>query len=319
MKYSIVDFYFLHSAVETRSHTLGEAYENMCTFMGTPVPMPCLLHAIRGLTADGFITVEPADGQWISAGTPLSVTPAGKKAVAVSAVQKLFGESKTFRKNELRFCGLDRPSIPADDLIADENSFAACVRRLIDAGDLAFPTFEASLLGDGYIKLAVHHPNDDPVGRYEAEDFDPDSAALSYSASLVATAEQITAGLRDLIDTAYMLVTEAPRPRKIALHGVDGSLLIALANAANEHGTVAFRMTVSKIRFNRQRFIGKRDGELDYAQCGDPIFIHEMASAEGFCLFDVLNSAVLYPDLLTDGDFDKLTVIHRETRKRIQT
>ena len=173
------------------------------------------------------------------------------------------------------------------------------------------PTFEVTDLGDGYAKLTVHHPNDDPAGEYSVEDIDPDAATLSYSASVTGTVEQIKAGLRDLIDTAYLLITEAPRPRKVALHGGDGSLLISLANAANEQGFVSFRMTVSKIRFNRQRFVGKRDGDLDYAQCGDPIFIHEMGGAADFCLFGVLYSAVLYPQLLGEEDFTQLSVIYR--------
>ena len=73
-------------------------------------------------------------------------------------------------------------------------------------------------------------------------------------------------------------------------------------------------MTVSKIRFNRQRFYGKRDSDLDYAQCGDPIFIHEMASAEGFAFIDVMKSVLARPALLTQDDFDKLSVIHQKTR-----
>jgi hypothetical protein len=87
--------------------------------------------------------------------------------------------------------------------------------------------------------------------------------------------------------------------------------LISLANAANEQGLVAFRMTVSKIRFNRQRFVGKRDSDLDYAQCGDPIFVHEMGCVADFCLFGVLYSAVLYPKLLGEDDFDRVSVIYR--------
>ena len=73
-------------------------------------------------------------------------------------------------------------------------------------------------------------------------------------------------------------------------------------------------MTVSKIRFNRQRFVGKRDSDLDYAQCGDPIFIHEMASAEGFAYYCVLHDMLARPDLLTEEDFDKLSVVHRAIR-----
>ena len=131
---------------------------------------------------------------------------------------------------------------------------------------------------------------------------------------MTCTEEQAKAAIRDLVDTAYLIITEPPRARKVALHGVDGSLLISLANAANEQGLVSFRMTVSRIRFNRQRFVGKRDSDLDYAQCGDPIFIHEMASAEGFAYYCVLHDMLARPDLLTEEDLDKLSIVHRAIR-----
>ncbi len=320
MKYTVADFYFLQSAAENNAQTLEDVYGNMCTYLGAPVPMSCLLHAIRGLVAGGYIEVKPDEGRMISAVTPLSITPVGKNAVAISLIHKLLGEHKAFCKNQIRFCELERPEITDDGAFtADGVSFDDCIGRLIRAGDISHPMFEINDLGEGYLKMTVHHPNDGWYGMEDddegEEENDSDVAALCYSASVTGTAEQIKAGLRDLIDTAYFLVTEPPRPRKVALHGGDGSLLIALANAANEQGMTSFRMTVSKIRFNRQRFVGKRDGDLDYAQCGDPIFIYETASAAGFCHFDIMKCAVMCPELLSEEDFDKLAVIHKETRK----
>lgn len=315
MKYTVSDFYFLSSAHDLKARTVGEAYESMCTFMGQAVPMPCLLRAIRGLAAGGYITIEP-EGNVISAVTPITVTAEGKKAVAISPIQKLLGQDKAHRKNELRFCDLECPPIHADDLTADRGSFDDCVTRLIRAGHISRPTFEIGDMDEGYCKVTVHHPNDGWYGMEEdgEEESDPDAAALSYSASATCTEEQAKAAVRDLVDTAYLIATEPPRARKVALHGADGSLLISLANAANEQGLVSFRMTVSKIRFNRQRFVGKRDSDLDYAQCGDPIFIHEMASAEGFAYYCVLHDMLARPDLLTEEDFDKLSVVHRAIR-----
>ena len=314
MKYLVSDFYFLSSAVELKARTVGEAYESMSTYMGYPVSMPCLLHAIRGLVAGGYLTVEPLGGA-ITATTPLTVTAEGKKLAGVTPMQKLFGEVKAHRKNQLRFCGLERPAVGEDGLTADKDSFGECVTRLIRSGDISLPTFEISDLEDGYLKLTVHHPNDGFYGMDdEGEDeSDPDAAVLSYSASVTGTAEQIKAGLRDLVLTAHALVTQPPRSRKVALHGADGSLLISLANAASEQGLVSFRMTVSRIRFNRQRFVGKRDSELDYAQCGDPIFIHEMSDAESFAFFGAAVSLLARPDLLDEEELEMLSEVHRVT------
>lgn len=315
MKYLVSDFYFLSSAVDLKAKTVGPAYECMSTFMGYPVSMPCLLHAIRGLVAGGYLTVEP-DGGVISATTPIAVTAEGKKLATVTPLQKLLGESKAHRKNEMRFCTIEYPRVADDDLTADKESFEDCVTRLIRRGDISLPTFEFTDVDDGYLKLTVHHPNDGFYGTdgEDDEEVDPDTSELSYSASVTGSEEQIKAGLRDLIATAHALVTEPPRARKAALHGADRSLLISLAHAANEQGLVAFRMTVSQIRFNRQRFVGKRDSELDYAQCGDPIFIHEMRDAESFSLYGVLLSALARPDLLSEEDQAALYEIYRKTR-----
>lgn len=315
MKFMVSDFYFLSSAVDLKARTVGEVYESMCTFMGQPVPMPCLLHSIRNLSAGGYITVEP-DGNVISATTSITVTAEGKKIAAVSPIQKLLGQEKAHRKNELRFCDMGLPDVPTYDLIADRESFDDCITRLIRGGHITHPTFEIDDMDEGYYKLTVHHPNDGWYG-YDGdgdEEADPDAATLSYSASVTCTEEQVKAAVSDLIDTAYLIATEPPRARKVALHGVDGSLLIALANAANDQGMVTFRMTVSRIRFNRQRFLGKRDSDLDYAQCGDPLFIHEMSSAEGFAFYAVFHSMLARPDLLTKEDFGKLSAVHQTLR-----
>lgn len=314
MKYMVSDFYFLSFAHDAKSRTIEDAYEGMCICMGQAVPMPCLLRTIRDLVAGGYITVEPK-GNVISAVTPLTVTAEGKRAVAISPIQKLLGQDKAHRKNELRFCDTECPALPADDLTADTDSFDDCVTRLIRGGHISRPTFEIGDMNEGYRKVTVHHPNDGWYGMEDGEEeSDPDAAALSYSASVTCTEEQTKSAIRDLVDTAYLIATEPPRARKVAIHGADGSLLISLANASSEQGPVSFRMTVSKIRFNRQRFVGKRDSDLDYAQCGDPIFIHEMASAEGFAYYCVLHDMLARPDLLTEEDLDKLSVVHRTIR-----
>ena len=311
MKYQFFEFHLLQSVSGNGRDTLGRVYENFTSYMCAPVTMPCFLHALRGLMAGGYITAEPETGV-LTVSTPVALTDKGREAITPKGLSKLFNEAKATAKKELAFCDTERPAEEAGrDWTVEAEGFDTILRELRERREVGLPTFEVTDLGDGYAKLTVHHPGDDVNAGEDEADGDPDAAELTYSASVTGTADQIAAGLRDLVDTAYLLVTEAPRPRKVALHGGDGSLLISLANAANEQGLVAFRMTVSKIRFNRQRFVGKRDSELDYAQCGDPIFIHEMGRAADFCLFGVLYSAVLYPDLLGEDDFDRLSVIYR--------
>ena len=314
MKYQFFEFHLLQSVFCKGRDTLGHVYENFTSYMCAPVTMPCFLYALRGLMAGGYVTVDSPDGI-LHPDMSVSITDAGRKAVKPSVLLGLLSEFKATVKKELAFCALDRPENAEEiDLCANTEDFSPLIRPLIEARDVAFPTFELNDLGEGILKLTVHHPNDDIKGEYNVEDIDPDGADLSYSASVTGYAEQVMAGMSDLISAAHAMVTEAPKTRKVALHGADGSLLVTMARAVNETGLTTFRITVAKIRFNRQRFYGKRDGELDYAQCGDPIFIHELQDEEGFAYWDVLHSAVAYPCLLTDGDMDKLTEIYRATR-----
>ncbi len=314
MKYQFFDFHLLQSVSPKGNDTIGMVYESFTSYMLSPVTVPCFLYSLRGLMAGGYITVDTEDGA-LTANTAVSLTEAGHKAVTVSFFQGLFGELKAKIRKELEFCSKDRPDDAEDiSLSVDENELAPYIRPLLEARDIAFPTFEMTDLGDGIMKLTVHHPNDDPAGNYDAEDIDPDSADLCYSASVTGTAEQIVAGMRDLIAAAHALVTEASRTRKVAFHGGDGSLLVTLARAVDQSGMTTFRTTVARIRFNRQRFFGKRDSDLDYAQCGDPIFITETRDEINFAYWDVLHSAVSYPLLLSQDDMERIHDIHRICR-----
>lgn len=316
MKYLLSDYCLLVSISPKGSDRLGKAYENMCRYMVQPVTTSCLLHALRGLSAGGYIAVEPENGVF-TVSTPISLTESGRKAAVLSGLQKLLGEEKFFLKKERAFCAVERPEVHSGEAwTVEAEGFDRIARELLRGYEITLPMFEITDLGDGVMKLTVHHPSDRPDwDGDEDEDCagDPDAAALCYSASVSGPSERIVQGLRDLIATAHALATEPPRTRKVALHGSDRSLLMSLANAANEQGLVTFRVTVSQIRFNRQRFIGKRDSDLDYAQCGDPIFIHEMSSGEGFAYFEVLHAALSHPELLSEADFHTLSDIHRFT------
>ena len=312
MKFQFLDFSLLQNISGKSSGTLGNMYRALCADQQSPFSAACLLHSLRGLVSGGYITVEP-ENNILTVTTHVALTDKGRETITPKVLSKLFNEAKATAKKELAFCDTERPAEEVGrDWTMETEGFDAILRELYERREVGLPMFEVTDLGNGYAKMTVHHPNDDPLREDGGDEiYDPDAALLSYSASVAGTVDQIKVGLHDLIDTAYLLVTEAPRPRKVALHGSDSSLLISLANAANEQGLVSFRMTVSKIRFNRQRFYGKRDSDLDYAQCGDPIFILEMGGASDFCLFAVLYSAVLYPHLLGEKDFTRLSVIYR--------
>ncbi len=315
MKYLFSDFYLLVGAADKETRTVGDAYRLTANLMGVPVTAPCLLFSLRGLCAGGYVTVSPTD-RVISVTTPISVTDAGKKAATVSGLQKFFGgEFKAFNKNEAKFCAVERPEVTVGgDWAVEAEGFAEISDGMMRSRDIAYPLFELTEAGEGMLTLTVHHPSDSYSPDDEGEDAacDPDAPEYADSVSVTGDTARIMQGMSDLLAAAHGLLTK-PNTRKVALHGADRSYIVTLANAASEHGT-ALRMTVAQIRFNRQRFYGKRDGDLDYAQCGDPVITHEMAGAANFAA-QLLPCAVAFPELLGRADVESIESIHKTLKK----
>ena len=307
MKYLFSDYYFLCAAADKETRTVGDAYRKMCAYLGVSSTCSCLRHALRGLVAGGFLIVEPeehGEARYINLGGSIQVTEAGRKAVSISPLQKLFGERKAFVKNQLRFCELERPDDPGgSDWWIDGD----CLERInydgVHSGQWAMPMFNLGDVGDGYLSLALNRSS---YG-YGDEDSDPDAPEQDDRITVTGDDSRIMAGVSDLLATVYSLLTEPPRTRKVAIHGADKSFVITLAHTAGDQGAY-LRMTVAQIRFNRQRFLGKRDGELDYAQCGDPLLIREFSDVGGLAVA-MLPCAPALPDKLSEADLDTIDAL----------
>ena len=316
MKYVFSDFYLLVGAADKECRTVGDAYRRMVELMGIPVSPSCLLFSLRGLCSGGFLTLTPAEGR-ITVTTSIAVTEAGRKAVAVSGLQKLFGnEFKAFNKNEAKFCAADRPAdTVGGDWVAEAEGFAEIANGLMRDRTVACPLFEVTEAGDELLTLTVHHPNEAyPASDDEDEEvYDPDAADHPRSVSVTGSVERIMQAMTDLLAAAQGLLSK-PNTRKVALHGADRSYIVTLARTASDEYGTALRMTVEPIRFNRQRFYGKRDGELDYAQCGAPVITHETVNdATGFASL-LLPCAVALPERLGEADFEAITAIHQKLK-----
>lgn len=299
MKYLFSDFYLLCGAADGACRTVGDAYASMSAALGSPASAAGLLHALRGLAAGGYVTLSPEDGRVIHPLTPLAITEAGRGAVAISPLRKLLGEAKAMAKNELRFCSLDRPLCDGvgEDWWVDPDAFARLSADALQRGDLLLPLFSI-----GEDNLTVHHPSDTP-------EEDPDAPEQVSALSIAGDPALIRAGLADLLEAAHALLTDTPRTRKVALHGADRSLVVTLSLAGSEQGTV-LRMSVSRILFNRKRFLGKRDSDLDYAQCSDPLLVTEMGNALHFAA-RLLPCAASAPMHLTEEMAEVVSALHR--------
>lgn len=320
MNYLFSDFYFLVGAADKQTSTVGDAFRHLSELLAAPVPTPCLLHALRGLSTGGYITVSP-EGGMITPDTPLAITDSGKKAAVPSGLRKLMGEEKALNRLELEFCGRAHPdSADGTAWTADEEGFAEITRGMMERREIFYPLFQLTEAGEELLTLTVHHPSHS-YSAYEADGegeeadnpFDPDAAAYAESVSVTGSRERVMEGVSHLLEAAHALLTQPASTRKVALHGQDQSLIITLAHAASESG-ITLRMTVAKIRFNRQRFYGKRDGDLDYAQCGEPVILHEMGGSAAFAAL-LLPCAASMPGILGEDDAARIGEIHRILKK----
>ena len=310
MKFLFSDYYLLCGAAAKETRTVKDAYRVMCSYLGTSATCSCLLHALRGLTAEGYITVEPeihSENKVINLGSTITVTEKGRKAVAISPLQKLFGERKAFVKNQLAFCALDYPDItPGEDWWIDGDCLAVINRDGVRDREWSTPLWSLNEVDDGFLCLTLHRNTYDYA---DEEEPDPDAAELTDRVIVTGDTTRILQGISDLLSATHALLSEVPRTRKVSIHGADKSLIITLAQAASDQ-TTCLRMTVAPIRFNRQRFYGKRDGDLDYAQCGDPLMTLEFADSYGFAS-RLLPCAVAQPRLLNEGDLATIDALSK--------
>ena len=95
-------------------------------------------------------------------------------------------------------------------------------------------------------------------------------------------------GFADLLRAVHELVmSEETKTRKVCLHNEQGTYVLTLSPQID-----GIRVTCAPIRFNQKRFRGKRDSELDYAQCGDDVLRFTLEQDALITMTDMAYSAV---------------------------
>jgi len=291
MKYLFSDYLFLRFAAAKDAHTAGDAYRGMAAYFGCALTGDTAACAAARLSADGLITL-PDGCERLTPDTPITVTEEGRKWVEVTGLQKLL--RRTERVLATRMAAFTAREMPAEapSLRADTAAFTPLVHE-------SFPFILPSLSEDGEtVSLTVKDPDGcAPIEGAEAES-DPDLTE-HLGALTVREALSSAIGMREWLIAATALATELPRrTRKLALHGTDRSYVVTLAPQAGQ-----VRVTLAPIRFNRQRFRGKRDGDLDYAQCGENVMDFTLPIST--LAWGVACGAACLPTLL-DGEASEL-------------
>ena len=237
---------------KTAPHALLEA---ACASLPYPLSKGALSFSLGKLCAGGYI-----EGYALT-----------EKGAAFFKNNKKFLESKS--RANTRLCALLCAEQINGEVTPYELSDAAyteacdALRRkyAIPSPDLALEAVDGEL----YLRFG---------GRY-AEEEDEDAPACEDRIKIN------TASLYELCAT-FVRFYERGKHSKCCLYA-EGAPAYAATVSVNDEST---RLSISKILYNRQRFIGKRDGDLDYAQCGDSVFDRTDAKIDEYVLLAMLEA-----------------------------
>ncbi len=293
MKYLVSDFYCLvacsQKGVATSTVTVSEAYRRMNTYFPHIVSVSCLLSALKSLSSGGFlkvVAVASPDGS-MTPDTPLALTAAGKEATALPAMANLFGKDKALRKKAQAFCRLDRPSVETHPnwALAPE-SIVLLENEILRTHPSGPALFDWKSCDDGSMAFTIRSEG---------------GSSEERNLTIVGHPDHIRRAVSDLLDTALLMTKEPFRARKILIHGYEQSVIVTFTyTAGDESGEPAYRMTVDPIAFNRARFVGKRDGQLEYAQCAASLLVREFSPHSSLIPQFILPLAWAMPGELTE-------------------
>ncbi len=252
--------YLILTAIRDKKTALDALLERACSTLPYPLSKNALAFSLGKLAAGGYIQ-----------GYALT-----EKGAAFFKANKKFLESK--HRANARLCKL-LCAEQVDSVTPYELSDAAYT----DACDAlrrkyAIPTPDFRLEADGdalYLRFGNTYAEEDDRDARVGED----------------TIKVNTASLCELC-AAFARFYERGKHCKCCLYA-DGAPAYAATVSTNDECT---RLSISKILYNRQRFIGKRDGDLDYAQCGDDAFDRTDTKIDAYVLLAMLEAEALMPN-----------------------
>ena len=229
--------YLVLTAIRDKKTALDALLETACASLPYPLSKGALAFSLGKLCAGGYI-----EGYALT-----------DKGVAFFKNHKKFLESKS--KANTRMCAL----LCAEQLEGEIAPYELSDAAYTEACDAlrrkySIPSPEMTIEAmDGNLYLCFGNPF------FEEDDAD----------ALVGE-DKIKVSPASLCDLCYTFLEyfEEGGHRKCCLYA-DGAPAYVATVSRNEGST---RLNIAKILYNRQRFIGKKDGDLDYAQCGEFAF-----------------------------------------------
>lgn len=285
MTYCYTDFAFLSALSSKKGAGLGNVLAGIAAYLGFAPGEGAVNHALTVLRNAGFIEV-PGEGDPLEVGADCEVrlTDAGRQAVAVPLVQKLLGRmNAVLHAREKQFLDSSLPVPDGGSVVLAPQVFDGLVRQLDEPEDNGPGCLYLSVCktAEG-IQMYLHEPWGVEPEQGEPDTDTGDTEDRSALAALVGgqaddeyipenkltvTYEGGDKCFADLLRAVHELVTsEEKKTKKLCLHNERGTYVLTLSPQGD-----GIRVTCAPIRFNQKRFRGKRDSELDYAQCGDDV------------------------------------------------
>lgn len=229
--------YLVLTAIRDKKTALDALLEAACASLPYPLSKGALAFSLGKLCTGGYI-----EGYALT-----------EKGVAFFKNHKKFLESKAKANSRMRalLCAEQLEGQITPYQLSDSAYTEACnaLRR-----KYSIPSPELTIV-QGENSLILHFAGSYADEQNEDDWRDEQSIAINIP-SLCALADTVSQFCKD------------GRHHKCCLYA-EGAPAYAATVSVSDHST---RLNVSKILFNRQRFIGKKDGDLDYAQCGDSIY-----------------------------------------------
>lgn len=272
MFYLYSDFALLIAAAKKKNQRLSQVFTTASVGLQFPLSSSQLVHALTKLRAGGYIDFS---GDEVRSDLVLSVTDKGFSATKTG----LFAKQRSIVRLEAEFCNIEIPSI-CSQLTITEDEYNSISRKLHEEYSVLTPFVEGRFR-DGKMLFSFRGASPSAV---EDED-----GILKDSLDLYV--DNCAGGL--LAATCDFLLVSS-KVRKFTLVGDSGVYIFSLSYVKD-----GARLTAAKILYNKQRFIGKRDSDLDYAQCGENVL--DITIPPALLSAAVLRAYSSAPEILDDS------------------
>lgn len=262
------DFLILSATCDKRNKNLSDIFTAASIAALIPLSKEQLESSLHVLLSEGYITLADPNVTVINAKTSFIATSKGQNAASLSGISKIFSNIRSTKLASLEDDFTSKTyAVSANDTLISKEDYTSISRRLFDNYSINVPVVDVVSCNSGILcKFRSERYPYSPMGYEDLLGCHNENANrddILKDGFDICISDKIPS---DMLDAVRDLFTDAPRTRKFVINGAEQSFLFTLSPSSD-----GIRFSAAPIKYNRQRFLGKRDGELDYAQCGEDL------------------------------------------------